>query len=136
MIKNKIPLPRDSGAWQGPEMFFPLLSFRCAAGGARRETVANTCDVGAANGQGSYINLNWHLTGQLGASCKFIMPACCRQAQLLWKTRACTSQPGNEPPPPPPPQGPSAGLPQIDHHWNWPRILDKLELAPDWPVRC
>ena len=40
MIKNKIPLPRDRGAWQGPEMSFPLLSFRCAAGAARRETVA------------------------------------------------------------------------------------------------
>ena len=25
-------------------------------------------------GQGFEINLNWHLTGQLGASCKFIMP--------------------------------------------------------------
>ena len=53
MIKNKIPLPRDRGAWQGPEMSFPILSFRCAARGARRETMANICDAGAAWPPGS-----------------------------------------------------------------------------------
>ena len=49
---NKIPLPRDRGAWQGPEMSFPILSFRCAAGGARRETVANFCGRAMRGNQG------------------------------------------------------------------------------------
>ena len=91
------------------------------------EIICNHC-------KGSWTNLNWHLAGQRGASCKFIMSACNMQAQLLWKTRACTSQPGKEPPPPPPPQGPCRALLRQDHHWNLQRILDKLELAPDWPI--
>ena len=60
MIKNKIPLPRDRGAWQGPEMSFPLLSFRCAAGGARRETVANTYDQAMHGGDREIARIIFH----------------------------------------------------------------------------
>ena len=64
-----MPLPRDRGAWQGPEMSFPLISFRCAAGGASRKLVASICDWASDSARAATVD---------------VLPRGCRDGFSVW----------------------------------------------------